>query len=161
MSACPDRAHVRSRHPFDSCGTMRPQASQRNSATVAWTKAIVNPLRIFLVVVVALLGLLAVPVAGAAEPCPGHDAAAAAVSEQSGADVGLALDVAARVADDSNPCPHGDQRPCKSTCGACVATVATLVLPPAVPQPPIWKSQPADLAPPATAPTRLDRPPRG
>lgn len=161
MSACPEQAHVRSRQAFTAYGTIRTGGSRRNSGPATWTKAVVTISRILIVFVLALRGLLSVPVAGAAEPCAGHGAAATVVSAQSAADIGLALEEAALAADDSNPCPHCDQQPCKQSCGACVAAVATLVRAPASPPSPVWILQPAELAPPVTGPTRLDRPPRG
>ena len=98
------------------------------------TKAAVIPLRQLLYTALALVALLAIPALAGAEPCADHGAPVVVA-----ADAAVVLHAVVGTADGSSPCPHRDQRPCKSTCGACVATPA---------------------AAPATAPTRLDRPPR-
>jgi hypothetical protein len=118
------------------------------------TKAIVIPLRQLLYAVLALAAL-AIPALAEAQPCADHEARAMAAGDVAGI-----LHAVVGTAEGSNPCPHPDQRPCKSTCGACVATPAPAPGASTPFAPSRWASAAVDPILPATAPPRLDRPPR-
>lgn len=113
------------------------------------------PLRQLLYAALALVALLAIPALAGAEPCADHEAPVVVA-----ADAAVVLHAVVRTADGSSPCPHRDQRPCKSTCGACVATPAAAPSASTPSAPSLWARVALDPVPPATAPTRLDRPPR-
>jgi hypothetical protein len=116
--------------------------------------------RVILYVLLGLAGLLSIDGARAGEPCAGH-AAAASSAVAFEADPARHAELGTTAPEhDEHPCPHRDPRPCKSTCGACVATVATYFLPAPTLQPPTWQPARAGPPPPAIALTRLDRPPR-